>query len=242
MKIRTFNLAAGFFCLLFLTKIGFSQNPNPVVLVSGKVVNERNMKPVEAKVIYEYLPGGEEAGIARSDPSNGNYKIILPFGKMYGYMALAEGYYSVTRDLDVTNLNKYTEIDEQNLYLAPIEMDQVVRLNNIFFEEKSAVIKAESFPELNRFVAFLKLNKKIEIELQGHTDNQGKPEDLLKLSKERAQAIADYLTSQKIDEKRITVTGFGDTQPIGFNKDEDGREMNRRVEFKITSLTRTKRK
>lgn len=220
----------------------FSQNPNPVVLVSGKVLNERNMKPLEANVVYEYLPDGTEAGIARTDPADGSYKIILPFGQNYGYMALAEGYYSVTKNLDVTALKSYTEIDEQNLYLAPVEVDQVVRLNNIFFEGKTAVIKSESFPELNRFVAFLKLNKKIEIEIGGHTDNMGKPDELKKLSEDRAKAISDYLASKKIDEKRFTVVGYGDTQPIGFNKTEDGREMNRRIEFRITSLTRTKRK
>ncbi|MBI5219805.1 MAG: OmpA family protein [Bacteroidia bacterium] len=200
------------------------------------------MKPIDAKVVYEYLPDGSEAGIARTDPADGSYKIILPFGKMYGYMALALGYYSVTKNLDVTNLTKYTEIEEQNLYLAPCEVDQVVRLNNIFFEGNTAQLKSESYPELNRFIEFLKLNKKIEIEISGHTDNQGKADNLKKLSQDRAQAVVDYLTSKKIDDKRMTVNGFGDTQPIGFNKTEDGREMNRRIEFKITSLTRTKKK
>lgn len=235
------------FYLIFLSfflfySVVFSQNPNPVVLISGKVLNERNMKPLEAKVVYEYLPDGSEAGIARTDPSNGSYKIILPFGKNYGYMALAEGYYSVTKNLDVINLTKYTEIDEQNLFLAPVEVDQVVRLNNIFFEGNTSKIKAESYPELNRFAAFLKINKKIEIEISGHTDNQGKPEDLLNLSISRAQAVADYLSENKIDGKRFSIVGFGDSQPIGFNKTEDGREMNRRIEFRISSLTRTKKK
>ncbi len=220
----------------------FAQNPNPVVLISGKVLNERNMKPIEAKVVYEYLPEGTEAGIARTDPTNGAYKIILPFGKNYGFMALAEGYYSVTKNLDVTTLKKYTEIDEQNLFLAPVEVDQVVRLNNIFFEGKTSKIAAESLPELNRFAAFLKINKKIEIEISGHTDNQGKPDELLNLSISRAQAVADYLSENKIDGKRFTIVGYGDKQPIGFNKSEDGREMNRRIEFKITSLIRTKKK
>lgn len=231
--------------LIFLSGIVFnlfSQNPNPVVLISGKVLNERNMKPVEAKVLYEYLPVGSEAGLARTNPMDGTYKIVLPFGKNYGYYALAEGFYSVTKNLDVTSLNKYTEIEEQNLYLAPVELDQVVRINNIFFDGNTATLKSESFPELNRLVEFFKLNKKIEIEIAGHTDNSGKPEELIKLSQDRAQAIADYLISKKIDKKRITVVGYGDTQPIGFNNNDEGKEMNRRIEFKITSLTRTKKK
>ncbi|OFY99713.1 MAG: hypothetical protein A2491_16955 [Bacteroidetes bacterium RIFOXYC12_FULL_35_7] len=238
-KMKSISISLFLACFYLLS---YSQNPNPVVLVSGKVLNERNMKPVEGKVLYEYLPGGEEAGLARTNPTDGTYKIILPFGKNYGYYALAEGYYSVTKNLDVTSLNKYAEIDEQNLYLAPVEIDQVVRINNIFFEGNTASLKSESYPELNRLAEFFKLNKKIEIEVSGHTDNSGKPEELKKLSQDRAQAVADYLISKKMDSKRITVIGFGDTQPIGFNNSDEGKEMNKRVEFKITSLTKTKKK
>lgn len=217
----------------------FSQNINPVVLISGNVLNERNMKPVAAQIIYEYLPEAEEAGIARSNPRNGNYKIVLPFGKKYGYMALAEGYYSVTKYLDVVDLKEYTEIDEQNLFLAPIEVDQVVRLNNIFFNGKTAEFTPESFSELNRFVLFLKTNKKIEIELSAYTDDVGTPESNLELSKNRVEALYAYLLKNKIKEKRLTVKWYGETRPIGFSSSEEGRAMNRRLEFKVMSLDKT---
>ena len=116
-------------CLISLHSI--SQGSQPVVLISGKVLNERTMEPLEARVIWELLPEGTEAGIARTDPVTGEYKIILPFGKNYGYLALAEGYYSVTKNLDVTDLNEYKEIEEQNLFMAPVKESQVVRINNI---------------------------------------------------------------------------------------------------------------
>lgn len=234
-----FNLL--FIVFLFLSNCIFSQHVKPVMLVIGKVLNERNMKPVAARVIYEILPTGTEAGIARSNPGNGDYKIILPYGKKYGYLALAEGYYSVTQFLDVTDLSEYKEIDEQNLFLAPIEKDQVVRLNNIFFEDGSSTLKTESFPELNRFVQFLKLNKKIEIEISGHTDNLGAHTKNMDISTKRAKAVADYLTSNGISEKRLTVKGYGDTFPIGFNNTEEGRSMNKRIEFKVLSLEKNKK-
>lgn len=220
---------------------GISQHVKPVVLVMGKVLNERNMMPVAARVIYEILPDGTEAGIARSNPGNGDYKIILPYGKTYGYMALAEGYYSVTNNLDVTHLTEYKEIDEQNLFLAPIEVDQVVRLNNIFFDGETAKLKPASYPELNRFVQFLKINKKIEIEISGHVDNSFTSTDKIKLSTERAKAIRDYICQNGIKEDRIEVIGYGDTVPIGFNNTPEGRDMNRRIEFKVLSLTKTKK-
>jgi outer membrane protein OmpA-like peptidoglycan-associated protein len=222
------------FTVIFLfSLIAFSQGSQPVVLISGKVVNERTMEPLEARVIWELLPDGTEAGIARTDPINGEYKIILPFGKKYGYLALAEGFYSVTKNLDVTDLKEYKEIDEQNLFMAPVMESQTVRINNVFFKKKSSEFEKESFPELNRFVEFLKVNKKITIEIQGHTDNKGEPAENLALSEKQAQAIADYCISKGIKSERMTVKGFGQTRPIGFNKDEEGREMNRRIEFKV---------
>ena len=71
-----------FFALTFFNINLFSQGVEPVVLISGKVVNERNMHPIAAKVIYEILPEGKLAGIARSNPLTGEYKIILPRGKI----------------------------------------------------------------------------------------------------------------------------------------------------------------
>jgi len=202
------------------------------------------MQPVEVdvKIIYEILPAGEEAGVARTNPLTGDYKIILPFGKNYGYLALAEGYYSVTKNLDVSELKEYTEIDEQNLFLAPLKVDQVIILNNIFFKKRSAEIKDSSIPELKRFIEFLKTNKKIQIEISGHTDNKWTPKDNLRVSKERAQAITDYLANKGIKPDRIMVKGCGQKRPIGFNSDKEGRARNNRIEFKILNLEKSKKK
>lgn len=229
---RLFFLITFCFTVLFV----FSQGSQPVVLISGKVLNERNMEPLEARVVWELLPEGTEAGIARTDPITGEYKIILPFGKNYGYLALAEGYYSVTKNLDVTDLNEYKEIEEQNLFMAPVKESQVVRINNLFFKKKTAELLPESNQELCRFVEFLKINKKITVEIGGHTDNKGDTTELRILSKDQAQAVANYCISKGIKADRMIVKGYGSTRPIGFNKDEEGREMNRRIEFKVLSL------
>ncbi|HNV95630.1 MAG TPA: OmpA family protein [Bacteroidales bacterium] len=221
--------------LFFINHI-FSQGSQAVVLISGKVVNERNMQPVESRIVWELLPEGKEVGIARSDPSNGNYKIILPHGKKYGYMALAEGYYSVTKFLDLTNLEQYTEIDEQNLYLAPVMESQVARLNNVFFKDQSDEFMPESVCELDRFVSFLKINKKIKCEIAAHTDNIGDDAKNMELSQRRAQKVVDYCISKGIKSERLVAKGYGETQPVAFNGDEDGRAMNRRVEFKVLSI------
>ncbi len=228
------GLVIGFFTI----SIAFSQGSKPVVLVSGKAVNERNMQPVDVdvRVVYEELPSGKEAGIARINPIDGSYKIILPFGKKYSYRANAEGFYSVTKFLDVTKLKEYKEIEEQNLFLAPLLVDQVVRINNLFFVGKTEELLPESYIELDRFVAFLKVNKKIKIELGGHTDNQGGLKSNIELSQKRVDVIATYLKKNKIKSDRIVVKAYGPTRPLGFNNSEEGRAMNNRIEFKVLSL------
>lgn len=186
--------------IMLAVNFAFSQGSKPVVLVSGKAVNERNMQPVDidVRIIYEELPSGKQAGIARINPINGNYKIVLPYGKKYSYRAIAEGFYSVTKFLDVSNLTEYKEIDEQNL-LAPLLLDQVVRINNIFFKGRTAELLPESYFELDRFVEFLKKNKKIKIELGAHTDNQGGLKPNMDLSRKRVELIAAYLKKIKLN-------------------------------------------
>lgn len=224
--------------VFFSISLAFSQGSKPVVLVSGKAVNERNMQAVDVdvRVIYEELPSGKQAGIARINPMDGSYKIILPYGKKYSYRAIAEGFYSVTKFLDVTNLTEYKEVDEQNLFLAPLMVDQVVRINNLFFKDKTDELLPESYFELDRFVEFLKNNKKIKIELGAHTDNQGGLKLNMELSQKRADVIAAYLKKNKIKAERIVVKAYGPTRPMGFNNSEEGRAMNNRIEFKVLAL------
>lgn len=207
--------------------------PQAVVLISGKVMNERTNKPVDAKIIVEELPDGKEVAIARTDPNTGEFKIILPAGKKYGFRAIGLGFFDTNKNIDLTDVDEYQEITDENLRLNPIEVGQVVRLNNIFFETAKATLKPESFPELDRAVKFLEDNKTLEIEIAGHTDDVGPDDYNQRLSQGRAQSVADYIILNGIDSKRLIVKGYGETRPVAFNQSEEGRAMNRRVEFKV---------
>lgn len=218
---------------IYRIKLPKAVKPNPVVLVRGKVFNERNMKPMAATIIYETLPDGTEVGRARSDPKTGEFSIVLPAGKQYAFRAVAEDFISINQNLDLTEIDEYSEIETDYLKLAPIETGMVVRLNNIFFEYAKAVLKPESFPELNRVIEFLNTSPNVEIEIAGHTDNVGSDATNNKLSKARAQAVADYLIINGVDSSRLIVEGYGERRPIAFNNTEEGRAMNRRVEFTI---------
>ncbi len=207
--------------------------PKAVVLISGKVLNAKTNEPVDARIIVEELPDGKEVAIARTNPNTGDFKIILPAGKKYGFRAIGLGFFEANKNIDLTEIDEYMEIDEEFLRITPIEVGQVVRLNNIFFEYGKATLKPESFPELDRTIEFMKNNPKLEIEVAGHTDNMGSDAFNLKLSQARAESVANYLISHGISDSRISAKGYGESRPIAFNTDEEGRAMNRRVEFKV---------
>ncbi len=208
--------------------------PNPVAFISGKVLDQETGKPVEATISYYTLGDNMEVGTARSSPGSGDYSIVLPYGKTYGFRAQASGYYAVSENLDLTGLKGYKEI-RRDLYLVPIEIGQVVRLNNIFFEFGKATLKTESYEELDRVVKLLTENPSMEIDLAGHTDNVGTDEANLQLSGDRSKAVYDYLVSKGIAAARLTTNGFGETKPVATNDTEEGRAQNRRVEFTIRS-------
>jgi len=175
------------------------------------------------------------AGTALSEPVQGSYKIVLPAGDLYGFRAEAPGYYPVSDQLDTRTLSKYTEL-ERNLYLVPIRKNEVIRLNNLFFDFAKSELRPESFAELDRLAQFLAANTAIVIELSGHTDNVGQDVENRRLSQERVNAVRTYLVNKGIGEKRMRAVGMGKSKPIASNATEEGRQRNRRVEFKIVSM------
>ena len=119
------------------------------------------------------------------------------------------------------------------------EIKQEVKKNlelaaqGIFFETGSAVISKRSFVNLNKIVDILKSDATYRIDIEGHTDNVGKPESNMILSQKRADACRKYIADHGIPVERITSAGFGDTKPIGDNSTEIGRSQNRRTDFNI---------
>lgn len=206
--------------------------PNPVVLVQGRVVSAGTKQPLDANITYEILPSGKEVGTARTNPATGDYKIILPYGANYGFTATAENHLESSDNLDLTSVAEYKEINK-DLELTPLKVGQTVRLNNIFFDFAKATLRPESFPELDRLVDLLNKERKMNIEIEGHTDNVGSDEANLKLSSDRANSVMEYVISKGIATTRITARGFGESAPVTTNDTDEGRQFNRRVEFTI---------
>ncbi len=209
-----------------------SVRPQPVVMISGKVLNAKTKQPIGADITYRDLETDKELGIARSAPKDGSYKIILPAGKVYSFLAEKEKFIATSNNLSTKNLQAYKEI-QQDLYLTPIEVGQTIRLNNIFFDTDKFVLRNESTADLNRLVRILKENPAMVIEVTGHTDAVGNDQNNMTLSQNRANAVKEYLLGKGISTDRLSSKGFGKTKSVASNDTEEGQQMNRRVEFNI---------
>jgi outer membrane protein OmpA-like peptidoglycan-associated protein len=210
------------------------EKPDPVVLVSGNVYNKKTQKPLSASLLYETLPDGVEAGNGISSPEDGSFKMVLPYDKNYVIRATADKFFAQSENLNLDSLVKagYKEI-HKDLYLVPIEVGQVVRLNNVFFDFDKWDLRGESFLELNRVVKLLEENPSIVIEMSAHTDSYGSDEYNIKLSGNRARSVMEYILSKGIDTSRISSKGYGETKPVAPNDTPENRQLNRRVEFTI---------
>jgi outer membrane protein OmpA-like peptidoglycan-associated protein len=127
----------------------------------------------------------------------------------------------------------YYQVD---LWLDPLEVNDKIELEPIYFKQSQSVILEKSYPELEHLVSIMLENPSLEIQIEGHTDNVGQLEDLLRLSEERAAAIRDFLVHKAITEHRIRIVGHGPKFPINDNSTDDLRSENRRVEFVITKI------
>jgi outer membrane protein OmpA-like peptidoglycan-associated protein len=106
-------------------------------------------------------------------------------------------------------------------------------LRNIFFDTGKFDLKNQSLVELKKLLYLLNENPEINIEIRGHTDNIGGEDFNMKLSRDRARAVYDYLIANGISHDRLQYSGYGFSQPLSNNESEEGRQENRRTEIMI---------
>jgi OOP family OmpA-OmpF porin len=106
-------------------------------------------------------------------------------------------------------------------------------LTGVKFETGKATIKKESNKILDEVVKVMQENTSYNLEIHGHTDDQGDDAKNMKLSDDRAAAVRKYLESKGVAANRLRSFGHGETQPVADNKTSAGRAQNRRVEFKV---------
>lgn len=211
--------------LCWLVAYGSVQSQNAEITVKGKVKQAISGKGIASKVVYKSYPTGSLTGSF----NDSTFSFSIFGSSKYQVTASAVGYIPCTVIVDPKESKN--NIITHDIELTPT--NQTVRLNHLIFDMGRAVIKPVSYTELDELVAMMKANTSVEIQLEGHTDNQGSAEANLKLSQDRVDAVKKYLTSKGIAKDRIKTKAFGGTQPLSTEKTEEARALNRRVELRV---------
>jgi outer membrane protein OmpA-like peptidoglycan-associated protein len=122
----------------------------------------------------------------------------------------------------------------------PVAGDRLQLQQQVYFEFNKDTIKPESFPLLDEVARFLREHQELgRIRIEGHTDDVGTESYNLELSQRRARAVFEYLSKQGVLAERLGHMGYGKRCPLSPNDTEEGRSINRRVDFVIVSRERT---
>ncbi len=205
--------------------------PIRTVWVKGKVFDKKTEKGLPSAVELADLKTKELISKVQTD-ERGNYLITLPLGRDYAFNVNRRGYLFFSENFPFSQQppDSTYNID---IPLQPIEANASIVLKNIFFDVNRFELKPESQVELDNVVKLLIENPALKIQINGHTDNAGKPAENITLSNNRAKSVVEYLTAKGVDAKRLSYQGFGDKIPVADNKTEDGKAKNRRTELKV---------
>jgi outer membrane protein OmpA-like peptidoglycan-associated protein len=199
--------------------------------LTGTVKDISTGKGIATKIKVINRQTGDSIPSVASD-STGSFKFFSDDRVKFYFNISTPGYMPTNDSIDLVILAESEEYQKDFRLKAIVKGSKMV-LKNIFFETGKPDLKPESFPALAMLVDFMKTNPTMKLEISGHTDNVGSAVANQKLSKLRADAVVKYLTSNGIAETQLTSVGYGSKKPAASNKTPAGRELNRRVEFKV---------
>ncbi len=205
-----------------------------LTILKGVITDEATKQPLEATIEIVDNLKNEVIATFMSNSSTGKYLVSLPAGRNYGIAVKKENYLFHSENFDIPNTAAYQEV-VKDVALKNIAVGSKIILKNIFFDFDKATLRPESTNELERLTKLLNDVPTLKIEISGHTDSKGADDYNKKLSDSRAKAVVAYLVSKGIAADRLTSVGYGEEQPIATNDTDEGRQLNRRTEFKILS-------
>lgn len=196
------------------------------------------VKPVEApegkwvKISGQFKAADESEYLTIGNFSHDTATVaqnVAPDGYNYAY------YY--IDDILVKKVPPYlpVPVKADDLTRLSLEPGKPIRLKNIYFEFDKDELMPRSYVELKKLLQIMRDHPSMIIAISGHTDGLGSDTYNLELSRRRAKAVADFLIENKIALKRLSSKGEGESKPVATNETEEGRQLNRRVEFVVVA-------
>ncbi len=180
--------------------------------------------------------------LVKASGGAGGYKYTWSNGQTTENLtgAKAGQYKLVLRDKNGCNLETAHNVKREKfipeLEISKIKVGQKLRINELNFQADSSVITQENYEILEEVFDFMTANKKVVVEIGGHTNTIPPHEYCDRLSTARAKKVAEFLYDRGVGEDRITYKGYGKREPLTESTTAQGRQRNQRVEIKILSM------
>ncbi|WNJ16212.1 OmpA family protein [Pontibacter sp. G13] len=210
---------------LFSFPMPMEARPDAVVQLSGFLMDSTTGHPLVGSVMVLDMEEGVEIAPKKIN-EHGFFEFDLVNNRKYRIYVMGDNFLTVKNDLVIsgdTSFQIFTESFAQN---KPIVFE------SLEFNSNSSKLSGTVKPKLDYIIRFLKHYPMFKLHVDGHTDSDGRAESNMRLSVQRAQSIADYIsTSGEFEAGRIQAHGFGETKPLVPNDSEENKRKNRRVEF-----------
>jgi outer membrane protein OmpA-like peptidoglycan-associated protein/Tol biopolymer transport system component len=192
------------------------------------------------QIMQDFVTGNDGKFLFRIY-ENENYTLV---GETDGYLVKRQSYTTHGKTVPLESLKELVTNITLDTLLVLDKIDKTVafRLNNVYFELDQHDIRADAAAELDKLVELLNDNPEINIEMSSHTDSIASHDYNIALSQRRAESTVNYLVKKGIARDRLTAKGYGETKPVARNTNPDGtdnfdgRQRNRRTEFRILSV------
>lgn len=216
--------------------------PDPAWLLSGRVVDAADGRPLEARLRLEPLAGNRPAWDELRSAADGSFAFPLTKGDFLLFASAPDHLFAswLVRSGEAGDGSAGQAIldldgpeDSLLVELAPIEPGARAGIDHLLFDFDRASIRPESRPVLGQVLTLLQENPGLRIELHGHTDHIGTEDYNQSLSERRALAVRDWLLQQGVASNRLRARGFGESKPLEAGEDEAARQRNRRTEILV---------
>ena len=207
-------------------RLALERIPAPVVYTLCMNVYDAETKlPVEAAVRFTTLTDTTALYVAQA-ADDGFIETPLTEGTYIAH-STAQGYMPKEDTIQFVR-------DTADVYMTLIKEGIKVKIENLFFATNKTYILPQSEAAMANLANFLLMNPSVTIHITGHTDAVGTDEANQILSEGRANAVRNDLIKRGVAAERMTAEGKGEKEPVADNDTEEGRQLNRRVEFIIT--------
>ncbi|MFN6946404.1 MAG: OmpA family protein [Cytophagaceae bacterium] len=204
------------------------------VVISGTVSDRESGDRLEVKVQLFDDKGVMLSESMSSMEGSFSFEAFTEKESSYSVTVKKNGYSYQTKDVKVPANGEKAQTVAVELDIRKLEKGYTQRLRNIYFAFDKHNLTSDSYNELIKLEGLLKDNPSLKLEISGYTDNKGPASYNKILSQKRCESVVRYLVSKGIDKGRLIAKGYGEEFPLASNDDEEeGRELNRRIEFKV---------